>query len=79
VEISGGGVRNYSVPQRQDRERIIVMTYGLSTRLFVENGPAVEAAKVSAKSRTTAYAVVWERLKQDERLHLVDGALKNAA
>lgn len=55
------------------------MAYGLSTRLFLENGPAAEAAKVPERSSATAHAVLWQKLKRDERLSLIDGELKKAA
>ena len=49
------------------------MPYGLSTALFVENGPAVQAAQV-IETRSTART--WRGLTADCRLALVEHALK---
>jgi hypothetical protein len=51
------------------------MPYGLSTALFVENGPAVQAAQV-IETRSTART--WRGLTADCRLALVEHALKPA-
>ena len=51
------------------------MTYGLSTRLFVENGPAVEVAKAQA-SRSTARS--WRTLNHEHRIALVERAMTPA-
>ena len=48
------------------------MTYGLSTRAFIENGPVEQAARASAL-RTTARA--WRALDEARRLKLVERAL----
>ena len=51
------------------------MTYDLSTRLFVEDGPAVSAAAV----RSSAHYRYWRRLDRDRRLALIERALKAPA
>jgi len=51
------------------------MPYGLSTALFVENGPSVQAAQV-IQTRSTART--WRALTADCRLALVEHALKPA-
>ena len=51
------------------------MTYGLSTRAFIEDGPAVQAMRVQA-SHSTARA--WYALDERRRLELVERALKPA-
>ena len=48
------------------------MTYGLSPRLFVENGPAVRAAEVRDLHRN------WRALDPDNRLALIQTALRPA-
>ena len=48
------------------------MTYGLSTRAYIENGPVEQVAKASAL-RTTARA--WRVLDEARRLELVKQAL----
>ena len=48
------------------------MTYGLSTRVFVENGPAVRAIEAQA-SRSTARS--WRALDADHRIALIEAAL----
>jgi hypothetical protein len=55
------------------------MAYGLSTRLFIENGPAIEAAKAQQRSSAEAHSIVWQRLHSNERLALIDSFLRNAA
>lgn len=50
------------------------MAYGLSTRLFVENGPAIHSAGVRARSTSA-----WRALTAERRLSLVDRALASAA
>ena len=54
------------------------MTYGLSPRLFVENGPAIRAAEAHSRSSSDAYRA-WLRLDADRRIVLVDTALRSAA
>ncbi len=51
------------------------MTYGLSTRVFIEDGPASQAIKAQA-SRSTAR--VWRALDPDRRIALIERALKPA-
>ena len=48
------------------------MIHGLSTRAFIEDGPAVQAIKVEATHST---ARTWRALDPQERLALVDRAL----
>lgn len=48
------------------------MTYGLGTSLFIENGPAVHAAKARARG---ALSRAWRALDHDRRLRLIDDAL----
>jgi hypothetical protein len=48
------------------------MTYGLSPRLFVENGPAVRAAEVRNSHRN------WRALDPDNRFALIQTALRPA-
>jgi len=51
------------------------MTYGLSTRAFVENGPAVRAMEARS-ARSTARS--WRALDADRRLALINAALTPA-
>ena len=51
------------------------MTYDLSPRLFVEDGPAVSAAAV----RSSAHHRSWRKLDRNRRLALIEKALKAAA
>ena len=51
------------------------MTYGLSPRLFIENGPAAQAMKVQSRHST---ARSWRALNPDSRLAAIDRALKPA-
>jgi hypothetical protein len=51
------------------------MAYGLSTRLFVENGPANQAAQLQT-SRSTARS--WRALDASHRIALVEQALNPA-
>lgn len=51
------------------------MTYGLSTRVFVENGPAAMA--IEARSQRSS-SRVWRALDHDHRIALIDSALKPA-
>lgn len=54
------------------------MTYGLSPRLFVEDGPAVHAAR-SAAARRFARVGRWRKLDEDHRLKAVERALNPPA
>lgn len=51
------------------------MPYGLSTRLFIEHGPAATAAE-ALEARSTARP--WRALPPESRLSLVEQALKPA-
>ena len=56
------------------------MAYGLSTRLFIENGPAARSALLRAgRSRAKAHHLAWRTLDMESRLDLVDHELKIAA
>ena len=54
------------------------MTYGLDTRLFVENGPAVQAARAHLLNSGDAYRA-WRGLDRERRLALIDKALRRPA
>jgi len=54
------------------------MAYGLDPRLFLENGPANQAAVAHARSSTSAYRA-WSGLDADHRIALVERALRPAA
>jgi hypothetical protein len=54
------------------------MTYSLSPRLFVEDGPAVHAAHVAA-GRNFARFRFWRKLDAYHRLAAVEEALKAPA
>lgn len=51
------------------------MTYGLSTRAFIEDGPTVQIAKADALRST---ARTWRALDEAHRLELIEQALKPA-
>ena len=51
------------------------MTYGHSTRAFIEDGPVEQVAKADAL-RSTARA--WRALDEAHRIELIDTALKAA-
>ena len=51
------------------------MTYGLSTRVFIENGPAVQAIEAQSL-RSTARS--WRALDENRRLALVERAMRPA-
>jgi hypothetical protein len=51
------------------------MTYGLSTRAFIEDGPAVQVAKAESLRST---ARTWRVLDEARRLELIDAALRTA-
>ena len=51
------------------------MAYGLSTRVFVEDGPVEQVAKVEA-SRSTARS--WRALTDAGRLEIIEQALRAA-
>lgn len=50
------------------------MTYGLNPRLFLENGPAVTAAKAQSLRSSDSYRA-WRSLDADRRLAMIDEAL----
>jgi hypothetical protein len=51
------------------------MTYGLSTRAFVEDGPVEQVAKVE-EIRSTARS--WRALSETSRLEAIEQALRAA-
>lgn len=51
------------------------MTYGLSPRAFVEDGPEVQAMKIRS---TYSTARSWRALDPDSRLAAIERALKPA-
>jgi hypothetical protein len=51
------------------------MTYGLDTRAFIEDGPAVRAIEARASRSTARF---WRALDANGRIALVDRALKPA-
>lgn len=51
------------------------MAYGLNPRLFIENGPANQAADALAHSSSNAYRA-WQGIDRDRRFALVETALK---
>lgn len=55
------------------------MAYGLNPRLYLENGPAIEAAKAQARSSATEYQSVWEALSREQRMAIVERQLRAAA
>jgi hypothetical protein len=54
------------------------VTYGLNPRLFLENGPAIQAAAAHSRSSSDAYRA-WAGLDAEHRLKLIDQALRPAA
>jgi hypothetical protein len=54
------------------------MAYGLDPRLFLENGPAIQAAAVHSRSSSHAFRA-WSGLNSEGRLALVERALRPAA
>ena len=62
-------------PAANDKERRRAMTYGLSTRAFIEDGPAVQVINAEVL-RSTARS--WHALDADRRLALIERALKPA-
>jgi len=54
------------------------MAYGLNPRLFIENGPAIQAADELARSSSHAFRA-WRSVDRERRLALVESALKPAA
>jgi hypothetical protein len=54
------------------------MSYSLNPQLFVENGPAVQAAKVAAARPSTRFRA-WRKLDSERRFSAVETALKKPA
>ncbi len=54
------------------------MAYGLDPRLFLENGPANQAAAAHARSSSDSYRA-WAGLDAEHRFELIERALRNAA
>ena len=55
------------------------MAYGVSPRLYLENGPAIEAAKAQARSSAASYQSMWEALEAKQRMVVIDRQLRTAA
>ena len=55
------------------------MAYGLNPRLYLENGPAVEAAKAQARSSATEYQSIWEALGREQRMAIIEREIRKAA
>ena len=53
------------------------MAYGLNPRLFVENGPAVTAARLGPARSSLVYRG-WRALAPERRLAIVEKALRPA-
>jgi len=56
----------------------VSMAYGLDPRLFLENGPANQAAAAHARSSSDSYRA-WAGLDPDHRFELVERALHKVA
>jgi hypothetical protein len=54
------------------------MAYGLDPRLFLENGPANQAAIAHSRSSSHSYRA-WAGLDAEHRFELIEKALNNAA
>lgn len=54
------------------------MTYGLNAGLFVDDGPAVQAARAAAARPSTRF-IGWRRLDSEHRLAAVEDAMKTPA
>jgi hypothetical protein len=54
------------------------MAYGLEQRPFVENGPAITAAKVQPERAAAVYRA-WRKLSADSRLAIVERKLSASA
>jgi hypothetical protein len=57
------------------QERRLAMTYGLSTRAFIEDGPVEQVAKMDV-TRSTARS--WRALSEANRLEVIEQALRAA-
>jgi hypothetical protein len=51
------------------------MAYGLNPALFLEDGPALNAARSAAARRSSSQYLAWRSLDPERRLALVDQAL----
>lgn len=51
------------------------MAYSLNRGLFVENGPAEQAA-IASESRPSARVLPWRKLNTERRLAAIEEALK---
>jgi hypothetical protein len=54
------------------------MAYGLNRRLFLENGPTLQAAAAHARSSSDAFRA-WASLDAERRLALIEKTLRQAA
>jgi hypothetical protein len=54
------------------------MTYSLAPGLFVENGPAIQAANAAAARPATRF-LPWRKLDSDRRLAAIEQALNAPA
>ena len=54
------------------------MAYGLNPSLFIENGPAIQAAAAHARSSSDAFRA-WAGLDAEHRLEMIEKALRKAA
>ena len=54
------------------------MAYGLNPRLFVENGPAIQAAEAQSRSSSDAFRA-WAGMDAEHRLAMVENALRSVA
>ena len=54
------------------------MAYGIDPGLFVEDGPAIQAAKVAAARKSARFGR-WRMLDSDHRFEVVEKALKTPA
>jgi hypothetical protein len=64
-------------PAAAEKEEVS-MAYGLDPRLFLENGPANQAAEAHARRSSNSYRA-WAGLDSEHRFELVEKALRNAA
>lgn len=55
------------------------MAYGLSTRLFIEDGPELTARRAQQRSSTAAHNLLWQQMRPDQRLRVIDQVLDQAA
>jgi hypothetical protein len=54
------------------------MAYGFNPRLFVENGPAIQADEALARSSSIPFHA-WKGFDRDRRLALVEQAMRSPA